>query len=53
MLFLSMDVFYGRRRALSKFKVPEVIARVPYQSWELVAYIAMTHTYWEPNFVSL
>ena len=49
-LFLFMDVFYGRKRTLSKFKVLEVIARVPYQSWEHVAYIAMTHTYAMPNF---
>lgn len=49
-LFLFMDVFYGRRRTISKFKVLEVIARVPYQAWEHVAYIAMTHTYGAPNF---
>lgn len=39
-----MDLFYGRKRSLSKFKVLEVIARVPYQAWEHVAYIAITHT---------
>lgn len=50
MLFLAMDVFYGRKKTLSKFKVLEVIARVPYQSWEHVAYIAMTHTYGTPHF---
>jgi ubiquinol oxidase len=49
-LFVSMDLVYGRARSLSKFKVLEVIARVPYQSWEHVAYIAMTHTYGAPNF---
>ena len=49
-LFLFLDVFYGKRRTLSKFKVLEVIARVPYQSWEHVAYIAMTHTYGKPFF---
>ena len=49
-LFCFMDVFYGRKRTLSKFKVLEVIARVPYQSWEHVAYIAMTHTYSKPDF---
>ena len=49
-LFLFMDVFYGRKRTLSKFKVLEVIARVPYQAWEHVAYIAMTHTYGKPHF---
>lgn len=50
MLFVGMDLVYGRTRTLSKFKVLEVIARVPYQSWEHVAYIAMTHTYTKPNF---
>ena len=45
LLFVSMDLFYGSKRSLPKFKVLEVIARVPYQSWEQVAYIAMTHTY--------
>jgi ubiquinol oxidase len=49
-LFGTLDLFYGRRRTLSKFKVLEVIARVPYQAWEHVAYIAMTHKYGEPNF---
>jgi len=50
LLFVSLDLFYGRKRTLSKFKMLEVIARVPYQSWEHVAYIAMTHTYAQPGF---
>lgn len=50
MLFVTMDLFYGRKRTLSKFKVLEVIARMPYQSWEHVAYIAITHKYGEPDF---
>lgn len=49
-LFIFMDLFYGKKRSFSKFKVLEVIARVPYQSWEHVAYIAMTHTYAVPDF---
>ncbi len=49
-LFVALDLFYGRKRTLSKFKVLEVIARVPYQSWEHVAYIAMTHKYGDPHF---
>ena len=49
-LFVSLNLFYGRKRTLSKFKVLEVIARVPYQAWEHVAYIAMTHTYTWPDF---
>src|SRR5688572_31156363 len=50
LLFAGLDLFYGRPRSLSKFKVLEVIARVPYQAWEHVAYIAMTHKYEDPNF---
>lgn len=50
LLFISMDLFYGRKRTLSKFKVLEVIARVPYQAWEHVAYIAITHKYGVPDF---
>jgi len=49
-LFGLMDVFYGEGKSLKKFKVLEVIARVPYQAWEHVAYIAMTHTYRTPDF---
>jgi hypothetical protein len=44
-LFGLMDTVYGRKRTLSKFKVLELVARVPYQSWEQVAYIAITHTH--------
>jgi hypothetical protein len=43
LLFRSLDLIYGRDRTLSKFKVLELVARVPYQSWEQVAYIAITH----------
>ena len=50
LLFISMDLFYGRKRTLSKFKVLEVIARVPYQAWEHVAYVAITHKYGNPEF---
>lgn len=49
-LFSGMDLVYGRGRNLSKFKVLEIIARVPYQAWEHVAYIAMTHMYSKPDF---
>ena len=42
-LFRLLDLLYGRKRTLSKFKVLELVARVPYQSWEQVAYIAITH----------
>ena len=50
MLFLAMDLLYGRQRSLAKFKVLEIVARVPYQAWEQVAYIAMTHRYTKLHF---
>jgi ubiquinol oxidase len=50
LLFRWMDAVYGRKRTLSKFKVLEIIARVPYQAWEHVAYVAVTHRYSKPRF---
>ncbi len=50
LLFVVMDLFYRRARSWSKFKVLEVIARVPYQAWERVAYIAITHAYQHEDF---
>jgi hypothetical protein len=50
LLFFGMDLVYGKKRTYDKFKVLEVIARVPYQAWEHVAYVAMTHTYTKPDF---
>ena len=50
LLFFSMDILYGRKKGLSKFKVLEIIARVPYQAWENVAYVAMTHIHADPVF---
>jgi ubiquinol oxidase len=45
LLFATLDRLYGKERTLSKFKVLELVARVPYQSWEQVAYIAITHVH--------
>ncbi len=47
-LFGLLDAMYGRARTLPKFKVLELVARVPYQSWEQVAYIAITHVSDQP-----
>lgn len=45
LLFAGLDIFYGRARTLEKFRVLELIARVPYQAWEQVAYVATTHVH--------
>jgi ubiquinol oxidase len=38
-LFTIMDRLYGEPRTLEKFRVLELVARVPYQAWENVAYV--------------
>jgi ubiquinol oxidase len=48
-LFKTLDTLYGKKRTLSKFKVLELVARVPYQTWEQVAYIAITHMHSRPQ----
>jgi hypothetical protein len=42
LLFVTMDLMYGRCRTLEKFQVLEIVARVPYQIWENAAYRALT-----------
>jgi hypothetical protein len=49
-LFTLMDALYGKGRSWEKFRVLELVARVPYQAWENVAYVAMTHTASQPDF---
>jgi hypothetical protein len=44
-LFILLDVVYGKPLTLGKFKVLELIARVPYMAWEQVAFIAITHVH--------
>ncbi|MFZ0874317.1 MAG: hypothetical protein WAN20_07250, partial [Pseudonocardiaceae bacterium] len=44
-LFVVLDAVYGKPLTLSKFKVLELIARVPYMAWEQVAFIAITHVH--------
>lgn len=44
-LFVFMDVMYGKSPSLGKFRVLEVVARIPYQSWEVIHYFLTTHFY--------
>lgn len=48
-LFATMDRLYGREASLPKFRVLEVVARVPYFAWEHVGYVAITHTHQRPR----
>lgn len=45
MLFWGMDVFYGKPLTLRKVQLLEILARIPYQAWELRQYLRMTHLY--------
>jgi ubiquinol oxidase len=49
-LFVSLDAIYGDRITFGRFAVLELIARVPYQAWENVGYVAISHTYSSPGF---
>lgn len=48
-LFAVMDLVYGKARTFDKFRVLELVARVPYQAWEHVAYVRVTHIADEPS----
>ncbi|NNF56303.1 MAG: hypothetical protein HKN03_17895 [Acidimicrobiales bacterium] len=50
LLFLALDLIYGKKSTFEKFRVLEVVARVPYQAWEQVAFVAVTHTHEDPSF---
>ncbi len=41
-MYLMMDILYGRKRSLAKFRVVEMLARYPYQAWEYVSYSRVT-----------
>jgi ubiquinol oxidase len=45
LLFVVMDLLYGRAGSVRKYRVLEVVARVPYQSWETVEYKRITRTH--------
>ena len=44
-LFGMVDVIYGKKPSIKKFKVIEVVARVPYQTWEFANYLFTTNFY--------
>lgn len=50
MVFRLIDAIYGKQRSWQKFKVNEILARMPYQAWESVAYSAITHTHEEEKY---
>lgn len=45
LLVYSGTLIYGHKPSYAKFKAIEVIARIPYQSWEVAAYTILTTLY--------
>lgn len=45
LLVTSGDLVYGSKPSYAKFKAIEVIARIPYQSWEVASYTLLTGFY--------
>lgn len=45
LFFFSMDVITGKRTTLSKAKLIEILASIPYRSWEIRQYARMTGKY--------
>src|SRR5262245_8407455 len=45
LLFFVTDLIYGKQGSVLKFKVLEIVARVPYQAWERAAYAALTRAH--------
>jgi hypothetical protein len=45
MLFAGMDLLYGRETRLTKVRLLEILARIPYQAWETSRYGLLSRTY--------
>lgn len=45
MLFAGMDLLYGREMSLKKMRILEILARIPYQAWEIHHYRRLNRAY--------
>jgi ubiquinol oxidase len=45
LLIKGMNPIYGRSGSFAKYQVLELVARVPYQSWERIAYLAISRVH--------
>ncbi len=50
-LFLAMDIFYGRKLTLGKMRLLEILARIPYQAWEVRHYHSLNRRFSDPSAV--
>jgi hypothetical protein len=49
--FFSMDLITGKKITLPKVKLIEILASIPYRSWETRQYARLTHNYRDPELV--
>jgi len=49
--FLSMDLITGKKTTLAKIKLIEMLASIPYRTWENRQYARMTRCYQKPEVV--
>lgn len=49
-MYVMMDILYGRKPSLAKFKVIELLARYPYWAWERGGYVRITRLYSRARF---
>lgn len=49
LLVRCLDAVYGQAGSFPKYRVLELVARVPYQSWERDAYLAINRLYRQPG----
>lgn len=50
LLVFAGNTVYGKKPSYAKFKAVEVIARIPYQSWESVSYTLLTAFYGDEKY---
>ncbi len=48
LLFWGMDVFYGAKLTFGKMRLLEILARIPYQAWEIKQYHRMNSQFPDP-----
>lgn len=51
MLFLGMDIFYGKKLLWGKIRLLEILARIPYQAWEVRQYHKLNRQFSDPSAV--
>ncbi len=49
-MYVAMDLIYGAKRTLPKFKVIEILARYPYWAWENGSYHRLSRRYARANY---